>query len=53
MFNTGTEEPWHLDEEYLGAFLTASSVPWRKPLRLAEVNQMAPTPEVNQREGRA
>jgi hypothetical protein len=28
------------------------SVSWRKPLSLAEVNQMAPTPEVRARPGR-
>lgn len=28
------------------------AVHWRKPLRLDEVNRMAPTPEVLQRKGR-
>lgn len=29
------------------------AVSWRKPLRIDEVNQLAPTPEVKQRPGRA
>lgn len=53
MHRTGTDEPWYLDEEYLADFPGATSANWRKPLRIDEVNQMAPTPEVRQREGRA
>jgi len=29
------------------------AIHWRKPLAIAEVNQMAPTPDVRRREGRA
>lgn len=32
---------------------TERAMQWRKPLSLAEVNQMAPTPEVLARPGRA
>jgi hypothetical protein len=53
----GTDEP--LFEEVLPDVVLAEfgqspiSVSWRKPLSLAEVNQMAPTEEVRQRRGRA
>jgi hypothetical protein len=46
LFGCGTEEPWFLDD---GGSITAQ---WRKPLRIDEVNQLAPTPDVRQREGR-
>jgi len=52
MFNTGTLEPWHLDEEVLLVHPGAVSANWRKPLSLSEVAQMAPTPEVRARPGR-
>jgi hypothetical protein len=52
MFNTGTDEPWYLDKEFLTDFPNARSANWRKPLRIDEVNQMAPTPEVRARQGR-
>lgn len=45
MRGVGTDEPWYLEQG-------AISVNWRKPLRLDEIEQMAPTPEVRQREGR-
>jgi hypothetical protein len=43
----GTSEPLIQDPS------GASSVHWRKPLSIAEINQMAPTPEVIARPGRA
>ena len=50
----GTDEPWFLDEEFRQDFLeTAVAAHWRKPLRIDEVNQMAPTAEVRERQGRA
>jgi len=45
MIGAGTSEPWFLEE---GSW----SAHWRKPLSMAEVNQMADTPEVRQRPGR-
>jgi hypothetical protein len=49
----GTNEPWFYDEEFYGEFQAeAVAAHWRKPLRIDEVNMMAPTPEVRQREGR-
>jgi hypothetical protein len=41
----GTDEPW-IEERGLLA------VHYRRPLRIDEVNHMAPTPEVRAREGR-
>lgn len=53
LFKVGTDEPWFLDEEFLGDFAaSAVAAHWRKPLRIDEVNQMAPTPEVRERQGR-
>jgi len=52
MHNTGTDEPWYLDAEFLADFPDARSANWRKPLRIDEVNQMAATPEVRERRGR-
>jgi hypothetical protein len=50
----GTDEP--LFEEQLPAGLSypkpVVSVNWRKPLRIDEITQMAPTPEVRARPGR-
>ena len=45
MRGTGTAEPFIMEH---GAF----SVNWRKPARIDEVNRMAQTDEVRQREGR-
>lgn len=53
MFRTGTDEPWHLDEDFLavgGDKVVAAH--WRKPLRVDEVNRMAPTSDVRLRQGR-
>lgn len=52
MHQTGTDEPWYLDEEFLRDHPGAISANWRKPLSLAEAAQMAPTPEVLARQGR-
>ena len=53
MFGIGTDEPWFLDDEFLSShLLEAVAVHWRKPLRIDEVNQVAPTPEVIERQGR-
>ena len=56
MHGVGTDEPWYLEDpvEFQGETgkpMIAGN--WRKPLRIDEVNQMAPTPEVRAREGRA
>jgi hypothetical protein len=52
MRNLGTEEPYVMEEmtEWLGE--RAVSVHWRKPLRIDETAQMAPTQEVRDRPGR-
>ncbi len=49
----GTTEPWYMEHmaDQLGE--AAIAVHYRKPLRVDEVNQMAPTEEVRQRAGRA
>lgn len=49
MFGAGTSEPWIREDEPELRW----SAQWRKPLRVDEVNQMAATPEVRQRPGRA
>jgi hypothetical protein len=53
MRGVGTDEPWFCEAtaEESGAFGLA--VHWRKPLRIDEVNQMAPIPEVRDRPGRS
>lgn len=51
----GTDEPWFLEdvEEFQAATgRIACAAQWRKPLRIDEINQMAPTPEVRERPGR-
>jgi hypothetical protein len=52
MRGVGTDEPWFREDmpDILGT--RAASVNYRKPLRLDEVNQMAPTSEVRARLGR-
>ena len=53
MFGCGTDEPWFYDAEFYGENREmAVAAHWRKPLRIDEVNQMAPTPEVIARRGR-
>lgn len=49
----GTDEP--LYEEDMRSLLGAQAVTvnWRKPLRIEEINQLAPTPDVRARRGRA
>lgn len=56
MRGVGTDEPWFLEdpvefEGETGKAMIAGN--WRKPLRVDEIAQMAPTPEVRAREGRA
>lgn len=45
MHCTGTDEPWVTE-------VTSRTVQYRRPLRIDEVNQLAPTPEVRERPGR-
>jgi hypothetical protein len=59
MRGVGTDEPWIMDEPSEVDAITrrdtgrpAISGQWRKPLRVDEVAQMAPTPEVRDRQGR-
>lgn len=52
MRNLGTDEPYVMEEMTGMLGLRAIAVHWRKPLRIDEVNQMAPTPEVLSRPGR-
>ena len=49
----GTDEPL-IEENAQSVFARPIvAVNWRKPLSIDEVNQLAPTPEVKQRPGRA
>lgn len=52
MRGAGTTEPWYMEHmaDHLGD--AAIAVHYRKPLRIDEVNRMAPTPEVRVRPGR-
>lgn len=50
--NLGTAEPWFAEEMTHQLGLAAIAVHWRKPLRIDEVNRLAPTPEVRERQGR-
>lgn len=53
MHGTGSDEPWFLDEQFQHEFGSiAVSAHWRKPLRVDEVNLLAPTTEVRNRPGR-
>jgi hypothetical protein len=45
MFRLGTDEPFIPEQSVI-------SMQWRKPLRIDEVNQMAPIAEVLMRPGR-
>lgn len=49
----GTDEPLFEEDmtQIVGPY--AVTVNWRKPLRIEEIAQMAPTPEVRERRGRA
>ena len=53
MHGIGTDEPWVVEHMGEVAGLRAIAVHSRRPLRVDEVNQMAPTPEVIARPGRA
>jgi hypothetical protein len=46
MRGVGTDEPWVEEDGW-------TAIHWRRPLRLDEINRMAPTPEVKARPGRA
>lgn len=49
----GTNEPWFLDDEFMAEYgRSAIAAHWRKPLRVDEISQMAPTDEVRARQGR-
>jgi hypothetical protein len=52
MRGLGTAEEWFM--EHMAAMIgeRAIAVHWRKPLRIDEVNRLAPTAEVRQRAGR-
>lgn len=47
MRGIGTDENWIEEPGPSGTALT-----WRRPLRIDEINQMAPTPDVRARPGR-
>lgn len=49
----GTSEPWYMEHMADQIGDAAIAVHCRKPLRIDEVNQMAPTEEVRARPGRA
>lgn len=53
MRGVGTDEPWVMEEHSAMWGELAVAVHWRRPLTIAEVNRMAPTPEVRERRGRA
>ena len=53
MRGLGTDEAYIMEEMSAMLGERAISVHWRKPLRIDEVAQMAPTPEVKDRPGRA
>ena len=51
-FGLGTEEEWFTEELTRVVGPAAIAVHWRKPLRIDEVNLLAPTAEVRERPGR-
>lgn len=52
LFRLGTSEPV-IPISGEERALAKTTMQWRKPLSIEEINQMAPTPEVRQRPGRA
>ena len=52
MRGVGTDEPWVVEEMSGVLGERAVAVHYRRPLRIDEVNQMAPTEEVIARPGR-
>lgn len=52
MRGLGTDEPYVMEEMSAQIGERAISVHWRRPLRIDEITQMAPTPEVKARPGR-
>jgi hypothetical protein len=53
MRGIGTDEPWVVEEMSAVIGARAIAVHYRRPLRIDEVNQMAPTDEARVRPGRA
>ena len=53
MYGIGTDEPWYMEGASGELGPHAISVHWRKPLRVHEINQLAPTADVQERRGRA
>jgi hypothetical protein len=53
MRGVGTKDPWFMEEMTSEIGERAVAVHWRKPLRIDEVNRLAPTSEVRERQGRA
>jgi hypothetical protein len=52
MHGLGTDEPYAVVNMVPQFGLRAVSVQWRRPLRIDEVNQLAPTEDVRQRKER-
>lgn len=52
MWGTGTQESWYMEEMTRELMQFAIAAHWRKPLRIDEINQLAPTSEVRQRPAR-
>ncbi len=52
MRNVGTDEPWVIEDMSDRLGLMAVAVHYRKPLRIDEINRMAPTNAVRSRPGR-
>ena len=52
MRGVGTDEDWIVEDMSADYGLQAVAVHYRRPLRIDEVNQMAPTVEVRDRPGR-
>jgi hypothetical protein len=52
MRGVGTDEPWVVEEMTKQLGEMAVAVHYRRPLRIDEINRMAPTPDVKARLGR-
>ncbi len=52
MHGAGTDERWIVEEMSGPWAAKAVAIHWRKPLRIDEINLMAPTEEVRARAGR-
>jgi hypothetical protein len=53
MRGQGTKEPWFMENMVDGLGVRSVSVNWRKPLTIEEINQLTPTAEVRERQGRS